>query len=77
MEQIKPVVLKEIMAATGAKMNYYSCTSIDLKNQFNLLCRNNKEDKMKRVRPEDHLKAHGSLNTDFAKTTSGFAFKWY
>ena len=62
---------------TGAKMNYYSCTSIDLKNQCNLLCRNNDEDKMLRFRPEDHFKAHESLHTGFAKERSEFADKWW
>ena len=64
------------MASTGAKMNYYFCISIDLKKQCNLLCRNNNEDKMLRVRPEEHLKAHGSIHTGFAKERAEFADKW-
>ena len=76
LKHMKPVILKEIMNLTGAKMNYYSCISIDKKNQHNLLCRNNNEDKMQRVRPEEHFKGHGS-HTGFAKKRAEFADKWW
>ena len=67
LKQLKPVVLKETMATTGAKMNYYSCTSIDKEGRCNLFCRNHQEDKMQRLRPEDHFKAHESFHTGFAE----------
>ena len=65
------------MVSIGAKINFYSCTSTDSRNQIKVLCRYFHEDKMLRVRPQDHLKADGSLLVGFAEKVGEFLLKWF